>query len=146
MNLRITIPGTAMLARMTALGVMSLLVLTSCEDAVTNPSDLGGQWRLEVLRGPDGSQVTPPDPSRFTVEFAADGQILVRADCNGCGGRYTLDDDTVVVSTLACTLIACPNAPLDARFLAILDGASSFDFEDGRLVISSSRGTLRFNR
>jgi heat shock protein HslJ len=131
---------------MTTMGVISLLAMTSCEDAVTNPSDLGGQWRLEMLRAPDGSQVTPPDPGRFTVEFAADGQAFARADCNGCGGRYTLDDDTVVVSQLACTLIACPSAPLDGRFLSILDGASSFAFEDGRLVISSPRGTLRFTR
>jgi heat shock protein HslJ len=134
------------LGKMTAAGVISLLALTSCEDAVMNPSDLGGQWRLEVLRAPDGSEVTPPDRSRFTAEFTADGQVLARADCNGCGGRYTLDDDTLVVSGLACTLILCPSAPLDGRFLSILDGTSSFDFEDGRLVISSGRGTLRFTR
>lgn len=90
MNLRTAIRATARFGKMTTMGVMGLLALTSCEDAVTNPSDLGGQWRLEVLRGPDGSQVTPPDPSRFTVEFEADGQVLARADCNGCGGRYML--------------------------------------------------------
>lgn len=146
MNLRTTIRRAAPFGGMFTMGVMSLLALASCEDGVTNPSDLGGQWRLEVLRAPDGSQVAPPDPSRFTVEFAADGQVLARADCNGCGGRYTLDDDTLVVSTLACTLIACPSAPLDGRFLSILDGSSSFDFEDERLVISSSRGMLRFTR
>lgn len=130
----------------TAVGVMTLLVLTSCEDSVTDPSDLAGEWRLEVMRAPDGTQSTPPDSGRFTVQFEADGQVLARADCNGCGGRYTLDDDTVVVSQLACTLIACPNAPFDQQYLAVLVGASSFDLEDGQLILESSRGTLRFTR
>jgi heat shock protein HslJ len=125
---------------------MTLLVLTSCEDSLTNPSDLGGEWRLEALRAPDGTQITPPDSGRFTVQFEADGQVLARADCNGCGGRYTLDDDTVVVSQLACTLIGCPNPPFDQQYLAVLVGASSFDLEDGKLILESSRGTLRFTR
>ena len=146
MNFTTMVRETARLARVTTIGVTSLLILTSCEDVVTNPSDLGGQWRLESLQGSDGSSVTPPDPGRFTVEFQADGQMSALADCNGCGGRYTLDDDTLLVTEVTCTLIACPGAPLDARFLSILEGASSFEFDGGRLVVSSSRGTLRFTR
>jgi heat shock protein HslJ len=128
-----------------AAAVMALL-LVSCEDGVTNPSDLGGEWRLEALRAADGTEFTPPDPGRFTVEFEADGQVLARADCNGCGGRYVLGDDTLVISQMACTEIACPGAPFDQRYLEVLVGESSFDLDDGTLEVRSSRGTLRFRR
>ena len=130
----------------TAVSVITLLMLTSCEDTVTRPSDLAGEWRLEELRPPNGSPLTPPASGRFTVQFEADGRVSARADCNGCGGSYTLDDDTVVVSQMACTLIACPNAPFDQQYLAVLVGASELELEDGRLILESSRGTLRFTR
>lgn len=129
-----------------AAGVLSLVLLTSCEDGVTNPSHLGGEWRLETLRGPDGAQTPPPATGTFTVRFEADGQVFVRADCNGCGGRYTLGGDTVTVSQLACTLILCPNAPFDQRYLSILDGDSSFDLQGDVLTIQSARGMLQFRR
>jgi heat shock protein HslJ len=125
---------------------MALFVLTSCEDGVTDPTDLAGEWRLEELRPPSGTSLTPPASGRFTVQFEADGRVSARADCNGCGGSYTLDDDTVVVSQLACTLIACPNAPFDQQYLAVLVGASELELEDGRLILESSRGELRFTR
>jgi heat shock protein HslJ len=132
--------------RVTAVSVITLFMLTSCEDSVTRPSDLAGEWRLEELRPPSGGGLTPPASGRFTVQFEADGRVSARADCNGCGGRYTLDDDRVVVADLACTLIACPNAPFDQQYLAILVGASELELEDGRLILESSRGTLRFRR
>jgi heat shock protein HslJ len=128
-------------------GVLAASVLlTSCEDGVTSPTELSGTWRLEAMRLPGGSEVAPPDPSRFTVEFEAAGQVSVQADCNGCGGEYALGDDTLVVQQLTCTLIACPAAPLDAQFLEVLDGTSEVDVEDEELTITSSRGTLRFTR
>jgi heat shock protein HslJ len=130
-----------------ALAVISgLLLLTSCEDGVTDPSDLSGTWRLEALRLPGGQDMPPSDPSRFTVEFGADGQLTARADCNGCGGGYTLGNDTLLVENPTCTLIACPSAPYDGQFLEILAGASEIDLDDDRLTLSSSRGTLRLMR
>jgi len=131
-----------------AVGLMALAaLLTSCDDGPATPSDLmGGEWRLEELRLAGGTSVAPPDSTRFTLNFASDDQIEVRADCNGCGGRYSLDDESLVVSDLACTLIACPSAPLDGQYLAILDGASSVDVDDEELTVESSRGRLRFTR
>lgn len=129
-----------------AAAVLSLVVLTSCEDGVTSPTDLSGEWRLEELRLPDGTSLTPPDTGRFTVQFGADGQLSARADCNGCGGSYSLGGDRLVVSQLACTLIACPNAPFDGRYLNLLIGDSTFEVQAGQLTVRSSRGSLRFRR
>ena len=129
-----------------AAAVLSLFTLTSCEDGVTDPTDLSGEWRLEELRLPDGTSMPPPDTGRFTVQFAADGQLSARADCNGCGGQYSLGGDRLVVSQLACTLIACPNAPFDGRYLNVLIGDSTFEVAGNQLTVRSARGTLRFRR
>ena len=129
-----------------AVAAAAVVVLASCEDGVTNPSDLGGEWRLESLRLAGGAELPPPASGQFTLRLEADGQAFVRADCNGCGGRYVLGGDTVTLSQMACTLIACPNAPFDTQYLGLLDGTSSFDVEGDLLTITSSRGTLRFRR
>lgn len=127
-------------ASLAALGVLAALSIAGCR-RTTDPAELMGQWRLRQMRVPgSGTVTTIPDPTRFTVEFAADGRLNVRADCNGCGGQWVLqEDDDLAVSQLACTLIACPGAPLDSQFLAILTDARQAEIEDGNLEITSSQ-------
>jgi heat shock protein HslJ len=123
------------------------LALAACDDGPTNPSDLlGGEWRLVNLRLPDFTVVTPSDPDDFTIQFDADGRIRVQADCNGCGGEYDLDGDSLQVSNLACTLIACPGPPVDRQFLEILVGDSTVEVDGDELTIASGEGTLRLRR
>ena len=64
----------------TAAGVMALLLLTSCEDGVTSPSDLGGEWRLESLRDPLTKQRRIPD-ARVLGDAAQLGS-LIRIEAN----------------------------------------------------------------
>jgi len=127
-------------------GVLAL-ALASCDDGPTSPSDLsGGEWRLVSIRLPDFSVVTPDDSGDFTIQFDVDGRIQVQADCNGCGGRYELDGDSLEVTDLACTLIACPGPPVDRMFLDVLAGTSTVDVDGDDLTIASAEGTLRFTR
>jgi heat shock protein HslJ len=124
----------------------SLAFLASCDD-VTSPSDLmGGVWRLESLQSPDLGTRTPDDPDKYTVEFVESARVNVQADCNGCSGQYSLAEDSLTVSDLACTLIACLAPSLDGEFLRILNGVSTVDVEADEMRISSSRGTLLFTR
>jgi heat shock protein HslJ len=122
------------------------LPLVSCSDEVTGPSDLvGGEWKLESMERVGASRFVPEDPTRFTVEFKADGTIGVRADCNQCGGTYTLSDGTLNVGPLACTLIACPR-PEGGQFASLIDGTTSVDKDEDELEIESSEGTLVLTR
>ena len=123
------------------------LALVSCDDGPTSPSDLmGGEWRLVNIRLPDFTVVTPDDPDDFTIQFEADGALQVQAGCNGCGGQYALDGDSLEVSELACTLIACPGPPVDRQFLEVLEGDSTVDVDGDELTIASAEGTLRLRR
>lgn len=128
-----------------ALALAGALGLVSCSDGVTGPSDLqGGAWRLESMET-EGGRFVPDDPGLFTVEFGADGALGVRADCNQCGGSYTLNGDTLTVSPLTCTLVACPT-PRGQQFAALLEGTTSVESDDGKLEIESSEGELVLTR
>jgi heat shock protein HslJ len=122
------------------------LFVASCSEDVTGPSDLqGGAWQLASMETETGGRFVPEDPSLFTVEFQADGTILVRADCNGCGGSYTMSGDRLTVGPMVCTLIACPTGR-GQEFAALLEGTSEADADGNRLELESSDGTLELTR
>ena len=122
------------------------LVLAGCSDEVTGPSDVeGGAWRLESMALDGAAAFVPSDPSRFTVEFKADGTLGVTADCNQCGGSYTLSGGNLTVGPLICTLVACPTSR-GQEFAGLIDGTASLDVEDDELEIESSDGRLEFTR
>ena len=118
----------------------------SCSRDVTGPSDLEGLWRLESMEPAGAPAFAPNDPARFTVEFGADRQIFLVADCNQCAGSYTLSGASLVVPELTCTLISCPTAQ-GGRFASLIEGTSSVERDgDSRLEIESSDGELLLRR
>lgn len=122
------------------------LVHSACSEDVTGPSDIvGGAWRLESMELTGASAFVPEDPSRFTVVFNADGTLGVTADCNQCGGSYTVTDGRLTSGPLACTLIACPTNR-GQEFASLIDGTSTLDMDDDELEIESSDGTLNLTR
>lgn len=124
------------------------LPLVSCTDGVTGPSDLmGGVWKLQSMRVAGAtSDFVPTDPNRFTLEFKSDGFLGVVADCNSCGGAYSLKEDQLSVPQMACTLVLCAT-PHGGEFASILDGTSTID-KDGEdtLEIESSEGRITLTR
>jgi heat shock protein HslJ len=123
--------------------LVGALPVASCSDEVTGPSDLvGGVWKLQSMEPAGASRFEPDDPDRFTIEFRDDGRVGVVADCNQCGGSYTVGRGMLTVSALACTLIACPT-PQGGQFASLIDGTSALD-KDGadRLELESSEGRL----
>ena len=126
------------------------LVLSSCSDGPTapNPADYQNvDWRLVTLQRPDSTIVSAPAGVTLTARFDDDGTLAVRADCNSCHARYTLSGAALSVSPMACTLIACPSAPLDGgEYARILSTATALEIEGGGLVLRSPEGTLRFRR
>ena len=128
-----------------ALAMAAGLGLAACSDGVTGPSDLQGTtWRLKSLETESGRFV-PDDPGLFTVQFEADGTVAVRAECNGCGGSYSLNGDRLTVGPLVCTLIACGTGRGE-QFASLIDGTSSVELEDGELEIESPDGELVLTR
>jgi heat shock protein HslJ len=121
------------------------IILASCGDNPLGPSDLEGEWRLQSFTRAGAATVVIEDPARFTVRFGADGTLALRADCNGCGGTYRLDGESLISGPFTCTLVLCAG-PAGVDFVGILDGRSSLELDGGRLIASSERGSLVFER
>jgi heat shock protein HslJ len=133
-------------ARRLAAAAALALALGGCRQ-ITNPDEiLDGPWRLTVLRRSAGTAaVTRGD--EFSVNFLPDGRLEVRADCNGCGGSYSVGTGRLHVNPLACTRAYCATtAPVDAEFVMLLQAAQSFSVQRDTLTIQTDHGILEFER
>ncbi|MGD9890470.1 MAG: META domain-containing protein [Dehalococcoidia bacterium] len=114
------------------------------------PAEIVGvewQWRGTLLR--DGTVIRPADPSNYTIEFGADENAAVRADCNVGGGSYTTAaGERMQIGPIITTLIACPPGSLDGLYLQQLDRVAGFRILGDDLVLSleSGLGWMRFTR
>ena len=129
---------------------MVLLAGPGC-DIGTGPSSLTeaqliGNWTLTSLQPAGQASQNVPAGATYTLALA-DGAASARADCNTCGGRYTLAAKTLTIGpALACTRAACATASFESTFATLLSGDSTVSGSTTSLTLTSARGTLRFSR
>ncbi len=104
-------------------------------------------WRWESSDSATG-KITVDKPENYQLEFKADGKIFLKADCNGGGGSYTIEDNNISFVRIFTTKIFCGEKSLDNRFLRGLESARSFRIEGNTLSIGSEgeNGTMKFFR
>lgn len=105
---------------------------------------LAGVWTLTTLQPP--GQAAQASPATYTLAFA-DGRLSTRADCNVCGGTFTLSDQTLTAGpNMACTRAACPTMAFENAYVGMLAGEHTVELSGKTLVLSSSRGRLAFTQ
>jgi len=71
---------------------LATTLLASCATTQAPPaatSSLAGtSWQLVKFQGGDDTTLTPDDRTKYTIEFAADGGVSVRLDCNRGRGTW----------------------------------------------------------
>jgi heat shock protein HslJ len=133
------------MAHRTVLFVFTVLLAAGCSSSPVAPTDIvGTRWQLVTIQGIGRPAVAVADPARYQVEFDGNDRITVRADCNSCGGRYSLNSPQLRVGPLACTRVACAPGSLDQTFTAALSDATTVAIEDGQLAIRGGGGALKF--
>ncbi len=77
------------------------------------------------------------DRSRVTLLFEADGNISGQGSCNSYRGGYTLTGESLGVSRIAATLMACSPALMtqEQAFFAILEALTRFEIPDSRTLV-----------
>lgn len=143
-------------------GVLAMVVLAACSgpanttESLTNTSPdpdeqgvaaLQRGWALVSLQEVGGTMTDAPE-GRFVADFGLDGDLYIQADCNVCSAAYSAaaDGSVEVIGPFPCTLAWCTSAPLDARYLSLLESARSWSVGDETLELSSAKGVLVFNR
>lgn len=109
---------------------------------------VGSTWYWRGTRMNDGARFQPADPGRYTVEFASNGRVVVRADCNRATGPYRLRGTAVTISPLAVTRAMCPPGSLDQPFVKNLGEVHSYSIRAGILLLElkADSGTMRFSQ
>jgi heat shock protein HslJ len=110
------------------------------------PLTLVGSWQLVSATPTGEAPVNPSEPDRFTAEFAADGRVSLRADCNRCAGGYTATTGALAVSPMACTRAYCASAPLDTTFTMLVGQATVWTASNGNLELRGDSGVLRLRK
>ncbi len=126
-----------------------VLILTlgavACDENPVGPTPIRNvTWKLESIERTGMATITIPNPDQFTIRFEENGNVAVRADCNQCSGRYTLDGSSLTMSNMACTLIACAAPGLDTTFSAALGNVRSATASGNQLTITGTGFTLHF--
>lgn len=100
-------------------------------------------WQAIAITDPAGATTEIADPDRYTAQFLPDGSLLIQADCNRGRATYELVDGKLTVQPGISTLALCPPTSHDLAFMAALNGATGFAFDDdGLLLLTGSEGDL----
>ena len=124
----------------------STATLTSPSPLDLTAPQLPGTWNLVSIRPAGEAEQAKPSGASYTLSLV-DGRLSTRADCNTCGGSYTLNGQTLMVEPLmACTRAACPTMAFENTYMKMLGGESTVSLSGGTVELTSPRGVLRFTR
>ena len=109
-------------------------------------AQLDGTWTLTSIQPAGQPRQDRPGGATYTVTFA-DGRLSTRADCNVCGGSFSISGNTLVAGpALACTRAACATMTFESAYTAMLSGDNTTVITGSSLTLSSARGVLTFTR
>jgi len=137
---------------------LTALVVSACSQSVSSPTpvsspsaaytaaQLEGTWTLTSIAVAGQAKQDRPSSAIYTLDFNQ-GRLSTRADCNTCGGSYSIDGSVLTAGPgLACTRAACSTMAFENAYTGSLSGDSTMAVTGSTLSLSSSRGTLKFVR
>ena len=124
----------------------STATLTSPSSLDLTAPQLPGTWNLVSIRPAGEAEQAKPSGATYSLTLV-DGRLSTRADCNTCGGTYTLNGQTLMAApSMACTRAACPTMAFENIYMKLLGGESAVSLSGSTLELTSPRGVLRFAR
>ena len=100
------------------------------------------KWIWVSTKYADGANISPKQKDRFSISFKPPRTLEITTDCNGMGGDYVIKDNTIEMTQVFQTLMACEDSQ-ENEYTASLGEARKFHFtSDGLLVLEleSERG------
>jgi heat shock protein HslJ len=96
-------------------------------------------WRLQSLPGRDAKALAARPP--LTLRFEA-GRVSGFSGCNRLVGSYVVENDTVTLSQVGGTMMACPEPAmaLESAFRAALGGPLRYSIAGNRLTLKPASG------
>ena len=107
------------------------LVLASCEEAAQGLA--GSEWRPTDIGG-----VEVPADAEIFIQFGDEGKLQGHGGCNSFMGSYKTDGESIEISPLGATLMACPEPVMERerRFFEALQNTRRFERDGTDLTLS----------
>lgn len=107
--------------------------------AAAHADDLAGSsWQLVAIQSMDDSVLAPEIPWSYTLEFARDGSVAIKADCNRAQGTWqSRTDGDLSFGPMPATLALCPPPSISEDFLAQLGWVRSYVVKDSNLFLAT---------
>lgn len=103
-------------------------------------------WKWIETSYNNDTKVLPKKADTFTLIFKKDGTFSAATDCNGVGGIYTVQGNTITFGEMMSTLMYCEGSQ-ESTYTGMLTAAHSFFFTSkGELVfdLKFDTGTMTF--
>lgn len=118
--------------------LLAVLMLAACSGG--GSASVDGTWSL-VSYGPPSVQIPAAPDVETSIEFK-DGQVSGNVGCNGFGGEYEVDGDTLTFGPIMSTMMFCegPVGEQEMGTLSVLQASASFVLDGDTLTITSADG------
>lgn len=109
-------------------------------DTVTMASgkEIIGQWYIRNVIISDSLSVCPseitPEVQQY-IMFNKNGTIYVKTNCNGIGGYYVLKNDSLTISGLSWTEMACDNMDMEKLLQWFLPRICDYRIENDSILL-----------
>ena len=120
--------------------VISGALLAACTGGAS--ASIIGDWKLVSYGSPADLKPAAPDVDTSIV-FGADGKVNGNVGCNGFGGDYTVEGNTVTFGQIVSTLMFCegPVGDQETTTLNVFAGSATFVMDGDTLTITSTDGS-----
>jgi heat shock protein HslJ len=120
--------------------VVSGALLAACTGSAS--TSVVGDWRLVSYGSPGSPMPSAPDVDT-SIAFGADGKVNGNVGCNGFGGDYIVEGNTITFGQMVSTLMFCegPVGDQETTTLNVFAGSASFVLDGDTLTITSADGS-----
>lgn len=77
---------------------------------VIEPSIFMKKWVWVNTKYADGTSISPKQEDKFSIKFKIPRTLEITTDCNKMGGEYVIKDDTIEITQVFSTLMACEDS------------------------------------
>ncbi len=103
---------------------------TDSQNQKQQVENIQGQWQIENVVENDSSYVRPSeiDPGMTSyIDFRDDNTFGIVTNCNHIGGTYTQSNDSIHLTDIMTTEMACDNMELEEMLKKVLPSVNAID-------------------
>ncbi|GAA6401098.1 hypothetical protein K020075H21_04370 [Bacteroides ovatus] len=105
--------------------------------AIIHDKAIVGQWYIRTVVLNDSLYARPSEITpgvRQYITFNGDSTVNIKTNCNGMSGRYTIKGDSLTISDLCWTEMACKNMDVERLLQRILPEIRTCEIENDSIL------------